>query len=378
MTDFRILSDVDKCTGCNACVSICPKSAITIKETALHIRTIIDTHKCIECHLCRQVCQNYTELIYKTPIKIFQGWNNNLKDRLHSASGGFISAVVSYFLDNDASVYGCVFETGIFTFRKVKDKEDFINFAGSKYVKSHMGKVYYDIKAELSSDRCVLFIGLPCQVQGLKSYLSGKYETNLYTIDLICHGTPSHSLYIKHLCEEGYNPTVISNISFRNKNRYFPLTNHKFDYWLVPFLAGLTYTENCYNCKFARLERVADFTAGDSWGTELSEDEVSKGVSLVLCNTNKSVELLDRINFTKKDVNVDIAIERNGQLSHSTVKPKTRERFVSLINKGTSYRFSIFRCFPKRIIREYIGSLPGVRRFKKVVTASISFSEKID
>ena len=53
------------------------------------------------------------------------------------------------------------------------------------------------------------------------------------------------------------------------------------------FLNSTSYTENCYECKYAKTERISDLTLGDSWGSRLTEDEIHKGVSLALCQTEK-------------------------------------------------------------------------------------------
>lgn len=75
----------------------------------------------------------------------------------------------------------------------------------------------------------------------------------------------------------------------------------------MAFLNGLSYTENCYSCHYAQTERAGDITIDDSWGTELS-GELSKGVSLALCQTEKGRELLDMMDFNFYDVDIDAAI----------------------------------------------------------------------
>ena len=70
-------------------------------------------------------------------------------------------------------------------------------FVGSKYVKSNPIGIYSKIEEHLKAKEKVLFIGLPCQVAGLKNYikrLDKSFQDNLYTVDLICHGTPSPRL----------------------------------------------------------------------------------------------------------------------------------------------------------------------------------------
>ena len=61
----------------------------------------------------------------------------------------------------------------------------------------------------------MLFIGLPCQVAALNNYIKDK--KNLYTVDLICHGSPSPIILEKYIImdysihdaiEAGFNHVV--------------------------------------------------------------------------------------------------------------------------------------------------------------------------
>jgi len=44
--------DKDKCIHCGGCVGICPKDAITLRETVIEI----DKKKCINCGTCAKFC----------------------------------------------------------------------------------------------------------------------------------------------------------------------------------------------------------------------------------------------------------------------------------------------------------------------------------
>ena len=59
-----------------------------------------------------------------------------------------------------------------------------------KYVRSEIRDIFPKIKEDLTSGKLVCFSGVPCQVEGLKSYLNRDYK-NLLTIDVICRGNPS-------------------------------------------------------------------------------------------------------------------------------------------------------------------------------------------
>jgi len=43
----------DKCTGCGACLKLCPQQAIRGEPKKLHI---IDSAKCVRCGICRDAC----------------------------------------------------------------------------------------------------------------------------------------------------------------------------------------------------------------------------------------------------------------------------------------------------------------------------------
>ena len=62
----------------------------------------------------------------------------------------------------------------------------------------------------LKEKKKVLFIGLPCQVGALKTVI--KENDNLYTVDLICHGTPSPKLLCDYLALHNENLEEVSSI----------------------------------------------------------------------------------------------------------------------------------------------------------------------
>ena len=177
-------------------------------------------------------------------------------------------------------------------------------FAGSKYVKSNPQGIYKKIKNLLKNGEKVLFIGLPCQVAALKLFVGDQLVADLYTVDLICHGTPSPQLLQMFLEQYGYELKDIKNIAFRKKNKFQVrdgdkgiITNGVTDSYIISFLNGVCYTENCYSCKYAQFNRVSDITLGDSWGSDLSNEEQSKGISLILCQSAKFFNLLKSSNI---------------------------------------------------------------------------------
>ena len=206
------------------------------------------------------------------------------------------------------------------------------------------------------NDNKVLFIGLPCQVAALKNRI--KNQTNLFTIDLICHGTPSPLLLKKYLQEQGFDINFINDIQFRNKTDYgISVNNIKItsprilDEYTCAFIKGIDYTENCYSCEYASLNRVSDLTIGDSWGTEL-KDEEKKGISLILIQNEKGKDLLKDTGIILKNVNIENAILNNHQLSYPSKKTMNRDKFFKLLSNGKTFKYAICSVLPKVMIKQ--------------------------
>lgn len=48
----KIRLDVEKCTGCNRCVEVCPHGVLTVDKRV----SFLDKDKCIECGGCMKNC----------------------------------------------------------------------------------------------------------------------------------------------------------------------------------------------------------------------------------------------------------------------------------------------------------------------------------
>ena len=354
---MKTVCEKNKCAGCMACVDICPKQAIEVKDELSFYNAEIND-KCIDCGLCHKVCpQNNTPEFIK-PKVWYQGWAKDEDVRETSSSGGFATAISLSFVEDGGIVYTCGFDNGMFVFSKATNAEEVKKLKGSKYVKSNPQGVYEHIKKELLAGRNILFIGLPCQVAALINSIDSVDSGKLYTVDLICHGTPSPKLLDYFLKKYNRSLRSMKSISFRKNNKMQIwsddegiVTKGASDKYTIAFLKGLTYTENCYKCLFARIERVSDLTLGDSWGSELNEEK-DKGISLALCQTDKGKELLQKANVELKNVNLDIAIMNNQQLSQSFIMPKSRANYFKNIKKGKSFNWGVFKCFPKECIKQ--------------------------
>ena len=181
----------------------------------------------------------------------------------------------------------------------------------------------------------------------------------MYTVDLICHGTPSPKTLDTFIQQYGNNLKQIQSIRFRDKGKFsleqnetHIVTPGTMDCYSIAFLNGLIYTENCYECAYADSKRITDLTIGDSWGTELQND--GKGVSLILCNTERGKELVKKTDVYLTDVDIEKAIASNPQLKAPTVMPKNRKAFFSGYAKNKNFNSLVMQCCIKKWFRQFV------------------------
>ena len=334
----------NSCNGCMACVDKCPKKCISIKDSIFYYNAIKDINICIECGQCEKVCPNNFLPSKSEPFEWKQGWAQ-WDIRKNSSSGGAASAIINSFLDAGGYAASCLFSHGEFVFDITNDKRLAGMFSGSKYVKSNPVGIYKKVQEKLKTNK-VIFVGLPCQVAALKNYVNNS--ENLYTIDLICHGTPSPKVLNCFLEENNIDILKLKNIKFRSDKEFgINLDGIKIslskvtDNYLLSFLGCMTYTQNCYDCKYATWERVSDITLGDSWGTDL-KSEFSNGISLILCQTKKGKALLEKSEMSLFDVDIENAQKHNHQLQRPSTLPAKRNQFLNDLVEGKKFSVCMF------------------------------------
>lgn len=365
---------------------MCTASAITVSDNIDAFTPEIDGQKCVGCGLCSEVCPNLNPRPLRENIYCRQGWASD-DIRTNSSSGGAAAAIVSGFIKEGGYVASCMFKDGDFRFVITNDPEEARKFAGSKYVKSDAHFVYKEIKELLKSGEKVLFIGLPCQSAAVQN-ICGDDE-NLYTADLICHGTPSKEILRMYLAEQGIDLEKATDVKFRNGNDFGLIIDGKrlapgnaLDYYTYAFLKSEDYLESCYNCRYAASKRVSDITLGDAWGQMSDTDK--KGVSLILCQSEKGKKLVEKAicedpsetgkqmvdvlssetcneqaGLTLFDVDIEKAIAANPQLQHASEKTEKRDTYIRRIKDGGSVTAATKKTFPAFCLKSSIKEILG-------------------
>ena len=151
---------------------------------------------------------------------IFGVKSKDFEKRASCQSGGAATIIAEYFISQGAVVYGCGFDDRLnVVYHRVTKTDELSLLKGSKYVRADLGDTFRSITQDLKNQRKVLFIGNACNVAGLKKLVSSLPEKdNLFTMDFVCHGTPSHELYREYLdWVEKREAKKISSFAFRYK-----------------------------------------------------------------------------------------------------------------------------------------------------------------
>ena len=87
------------CTGCYACVNICPKKCISMIESASgFLYPNIDRNQCIECGQCERVCPLISKVELSKSTVAFAVKNKYNEERNRSTSGGFFPLIAKYVI----------------------------------------------------------------------------------------------------------------------------------------------------------------------------------------------------------------------------------------------------------------------------------------
>ena len=109
--------------------------------------------------------------------------------------------------------------------------------------------------------------------------------------------------------------------------------NHNNDEFMKMFLQNVILRDSCYNCNFKDLHRNSDITLADFWGVDniMPEMNDNKGTNLVIVNSKKGKELIDKIknNVEMKEVDLNEAIKYNPSMTTSSPINKNREVFFN-------------------------------------------------
>lgn len=317
MAESRCIEITDKkrCSGCTACMSVCPKGCISMQEDEEgFLYPTVNAAECIQCGKCVKICPySHSEFTNKSEEEelalCYAAYNKDENIRYQSSSGGMFRAFADKVIAEGGVVFGAAFDKDFLVEHTYAETlEDLIPLMGSKYLQSRMENSYTKVKHFLQEGRRVLFTGCGCQIAGLKRFLRNEDE-NLICIDLICHGVDSPMIWKSYLHSLFPNDKV-EYINFRDKKtgqdnstifikgcKSIFNEREKNNIYFRSWQYGLFLRPSCEICPFKSDNRVSDITISDCWGFRKIAPELydDKGLSSVVIHTEKGKSLFDAI-----------------------------------------------------------------------------------
>lgn len=332
----------DRCTGCGACSSGCPKGAIRMapdREGFLYPEV---TDGCVQCGHCAHVCPVQKQREHRTAPQVFAVWSRDESVRQASTCGGAFSALAEYVLEGGGVVFGAALDENLrVVHTAVKNVHDMSRLRGMKPVQSDTGDAYQQVRLYLDQGRQVLFSGTPCQVDGLYRYL-GEHPERLLTCDVACGGVCSPGVWAQLVKSMAYvkqhRPTAVEfcgkltgdrerrfRVKFEGGGRYdAPMGKCELGRGIA---RRLFMRPACHRCAYATTDRPGDLTLGDFSGGSFAPEEKKSGVSMLLINTAKGAQVFDMLPLERQHRTLEEAEACCAALREPPMAPAEREKF---------------------------------------------------
>lgn len=328
--DIRVVVQDRLCTGCGTCAGTCPYNSISMirSDPEGFLLPRIDQSTCRRCGLCVRVCPGHSinldklasEVFGKQPenkllgnlLRCYVGHSQSYETRYNSASGGLVTEVLVFALENKIIDGALVcrmrddrpLETEAFIAR---NREELVSAAKSKYCPVATNEA---LRRILKEDGRFAVVGLPCHIHGIRQaerIFKGLNEKIVLHLGLMCSHTVGYRGTEFVLKKSGVEKEKVRRISYRGKgwpgcmsiqtkdgkSLDIPLVGSWNAYW--PVFSSFFFTPlRCIMCPDQNNE-LADVSFGDAWLPELRHDKVGK--SIIVTRTTFADEILDRMSL---------------------------------------------------------------------------------
>lgn len=348
------------CTGCSSCVSTCPKSCLRIifDENGFAYPECKDHSKCVMCGLCEVACPILHPVTVNDQETIaFAAYSMNYGLREESSSGGVFSEVALQIIRQGGIVFGAAYHDDFSVYHVgITTEAGLAQLRGAKYAESELGDSFCKIRTCLQKGQKVMFVGTPCQVAGLNTFLKKEYE-NLITVDFACHGVPSPLAwkeYVNYRAKRDAGGQLPQRINLRSKHTGW--SNYQYsnlyeyangvrysarsskDPFMKLFVGDYINRESCANCIYKGYERVSDLTLGDFWGIWdiAPEMDDNKGTSLLLIHSEKGRDFLHCCEgkLETMPVKLEWASTQNPSILYASSANESRDQVLFLVRSG--------------------------------------------
>jgi coenzyme F420 hydrogenase subunit beta len=369
-----ILSDIINeglCLGCGTCAGVCPTDAISMHMSKGLFVPEINQEKCNNCQLCVRSCPGYSvdfealgaKIFGEEPnsktignwIQCYVGHSTNEQLRHYSTSGGMITQLLIFALNNDI-IDGAVvtrmnknnpLEPESFIARTA---EEIIEASKSKYCPVETNSC---LKQILKEEGRFAVVGLPCHIHGVRKaeMLFKKLKKRIVLhVGLLCSHTVDFSgtsFLLEKLRIQKGNVSRIAyrgngwpgTMSIETKNGAkmdLPLFGDWNAYWST-FSSFFFTPMRCTLCPDQAAE-LADISLGDAWLPELKGEK--DGASIIVSRTNEGESLLNKAHAAKVISIKRVGVEKVEQSQFINLKLKKEDlpdrlHIMNLMGKET-------------------------------------------
>lgn len=308
----------DLCLGCGVCYAACPSEAISMTGVNGEFRPKINSKLCKNdrgCHRCYDSCPglgvNITEGLtdkkyrYIGPYESsYVGYSNNHDIRYHGASGGIITGLLVWLLNN--RLIDGVLETRFCTDKlyKVesfiaKSSEDILSSKSSKYSPVSLAYALKQLKQETGSRYIV--VGLPCHIEGIRKLISKDKILNekiFGLFSLYCSGTRTFNFTEYIFKDRRIDLNALDYLAYRDNGCLGGLVakGKGIDYYedyqsYVHPLRSIFYPRRCILCA-DHFGELADISFGDIHIPPYSKDKI--GINSIIVRNSKWGSLLNQ------------------------------------------------------------------------------------
>lgn len=322
MSNYNIdkIYDSNLCLGCGLCEAICGKKSVTMELNnkgfyypKIHKLKIEDDliikNICPAINVINKKKPKNKERIWGHTEAVYEGFSSDSEILKKSSSGGIISSIAIYLLDNNIvdGILHVGAEVDDYKTNRLKiskTREDVIKNSSSRYAPAI---IFSDIIKILNKNKDIYcFIGKPCDIAGLNNLILKFpiYKNRIkFKISIVCAGISSYKGTAELINE--FKPSYpVRNIKYRGNGwpGYFTFIDNNDKTYSKSYNDSWGKVLNKhlnFRCKICPegIGILADIVVGDSWETKDGYPifDERTGKSLIMTRTKLGNELISNV-----------------------------------------------------------------------------------